>query len=247
MSKSTKKYISNKYLDNFDLLQDKAKIIDFVMNEFTTQNYIEMITIHKIGDKLEYINSINTSPLINDLCIKRNMRKDLICSMCFSVRRLKFRKNNQPKYIRNTKILTSCIIPEHAIPFLNALYFRIESFGDLNNDIQAINYINLIKRNPLTNFAWWTKNPVFIKKAIEKGYAKPENVQIVFSVCKINGFCDVSAIKKAFPFVDKIFVVYTQEYIDLNNIEINCGGMHCINCLNCYKKGGNEIVREKLK
>lgn len=247
MSKSTEKYISNKYIDNFDMLQDKAKIIDFIMNEFTTRNYLEMITIHKTGDKLENINSLNTSPLLNDYCIKRNMRKDLICHMCFSVRRLKYRKNNQPKFERNTKILTSCIIPEYAIPFLNALYFRIESFGDLMNDTQVINYINLINKNPLTNFAWWTKNPIFIKKAIEKGYAKPENVQIVFSVCKINGYCDIAAIKKAFPFIDKIFVVYTQEYIDLHDVKINCGTLHCYQCLNCYKKGGNEIVNERIK
>lgn len=237
------KTVTNKEFDNFT----EDQLIDWILNVMTVQDYNNMITEHTTGDKLEFIKSINTNPLDNPICIKRNMRKDLICSKCFSIRRLKFRKNNNPKLSRNTRILTSAIIPDRAVPFLNALFFRIESFGDLQNDIQAINYINLILKNCLTQFAWFTKNPIFIKKALEKGYKKPDNVQIIFSVCKINNICTAAAIKRVFPFIDKIFIVCTGEYIDLNNITVNCGGSHCYNCLNCFTPGGNEVVIEKVK
>ena len=214
----------------------------------TRTDYTKLFTKHSAGDKMEDLRSINTSPLENEFCKLRHNIKGLICNKCYSIAFNKYRKNLKEKLKRNTEILTSEIIPVENIPFINDIYFRIESFGDLQNVTQAINYINLIKVNTHVNFAWWTKNPVFIKKAFDQlGIEKPHNVQIVFSCPCINKEIDIKIVQKVFPFIDKVFTVFDDDFIAENDIDINCGKRHCIECQNCYKKGGNVQVRERLK
>ena len=60
---------------------------------------------------------------------------------------------------RNTKILTGRILKEAEIPMINASFFRFESFGDLINVTQVINYFHICKKNKHVHFALWTKNP----------------------------------------------------------------------------------------
>ena len=88
--------------------------------------------------------------------------------------------------VENQRILTGSVLPLDMLPTINAIYFRFEAFGDLNNDIQVINYFNMCYKNPRVKFALWTKNPDFIEAAIAQGYAKPENLNIVLSSLFIN-------------------------------------------------------------
>lgn len=254
-----KSYNMRKHFRNlvFFLKNRKAierEIDDIILSLFrngkiaSKTEYLAMVTKHSDGDKLENMRSLSTSPLLNKLCVLRSSIPGLICHECYSVTYNNLRKQLRDKLARNTAILTSEIIPVEVIPFLNDRYFRIESFGDLQNEIQAINYLNLIIKNQETNFAWWTKNPQHIKKALEfLGIEKPANVQIVFSSPCVNTSVNIEILKKVFPFIDKVFTVYSKDGVTEKNISVNCGNRHCINCLNCYKPGGNEYINELVK
>ena len=144
--------------------------------------------------------------------------------------------------VKNQEILTSEILPMEKLPTINNLYFRFEAFGDLNNATQVKNYFNICYKNPKVKFALWTKNPDYIAVAMADGYEKPENLNIVLSSLFIN-----VERKKTFDFADKIFTVYDPDYIEENNIEINCGAKSCFDCGLCYEKNGVEVINEKLK
>jgi hypothetical protein len=128
------------------------------------------------------------------------------------------------------------------LPIINNIYFRFESFGDLNNDIQVINYFRICYKNPKVKFALWTKNPDYIAAAIGQGYEKPANLNIVLSSLFIN-----KERKHKYSFVDKVFTVYDPQHIEQNGIEINCGARNCFSCGLCYEKNDVSIINEKLK
>ena len=148
---------------------------------------------------------------------------------------------------QNTEVLTKTIIPVLEWPILNYAYFRFEAFGDLNNETQVINYFNLCKRNPHTSFALWTKNPVFIKRAIASGYKKPKNIIIIYSSPMINANINSDNLLKTFPFIDKVFTVYDKTAIRENRIDVNCGARNCLECRKCYTKNKVFNIREQLK
>ena len=144
--------------------------------------------------------------------------------------------------VENQRILTSEILPAEKLPRINNIYFRFESFGDLNNATQVKNYFNICYKNPRVKFALWTKNPDYIAKAIKMGYEKPANLNIVLSSLFIN-----VQRKTRYEFVDKVFTVYDKNYIAENNTDINCGARNCFKCGLCYEKNGVKIINEKLK
>jgi len=144
---------------------------------------------------------------------------------------------------RNAEILRAEIIPAEKWPTTTGVIFRLESFGDLGNWIQAANYLNFARKNPQTRFSLYTKNPRFIAEAIAKGYEKPENLIIVFSSLFLN-----SRAKAPYPFIDKVFTVYESE--DKAPDGINCGARNCFACQRCYrasKPGEVEQIAELLK
>ena len=115
-----------------------------------------------MSGKMADIKCLSTSNLCNPFCACRNNSPALICNKCFAdstcSRYAALRTNME----RNTDILTSVMIPVEEWPLLNSVedpIFRFESFGDLVNEIQAQNYMNMARRNPKTRFALWTKNP----------------------------------------------------------------------------------------
>jgi hypothetical protein len=144
--------------------------------------------------------------------------------------------------VENQRILTSEILPAEKLPIINNLYFRFEAFGALNNATQVINYFRICYKNPKVKFALWTKNPDFIADAIGQGYEKPANLNIVLSSLFVN-----RERKNPFSFVDKVFTVYDPQYIEENNISINCGARNCFTCGLCYEKNDVSIINEKLK
>ena len=193
--------------------------------------------------KMEGMISVSTSVLANKHCIKRRAVKGSICEKCFAASMMSRYSNLEKCLEKNTEILTKEIIQVSEMPIINAAFFRFESFGDLNNDIQVINYFNMAKANKHTRFALWTKNPFYIYSAIKKGHNKPRNLVIILSSPFINTVADVPII---YNFVDKVFTVYDRE--TAKNVNINCGARHCLSCLRCYKKTRNvEYVNEILK
>ena len=196
----------------------------------------------KHSGKMAGMVSISTSVTTNERCQKNAQIEGSICQKCFAAKQMKMYKNMEKPMVENQRILTSSILDFDILPYINNLYFRFESFGDLNNEIQVINYFNICKKNPNVKFALWTKNPDFIAKALEMGHTKPENLNIILSSLFIN-----KERKNIFPFVDKVFTVYDTDFIDEFNININCGARNCFSCGLCYEKNDVNIINEKLK
>lgn len=200
------------------------------------------ITTNHTG-KMSGMYSLSTCCLFNKYCQKYKNDPTKVCCHCYAQTMMKMYKKMVKCLKRNTELLTENILDYESLPYINALYFRFEAFGDLNNDIQVINYFNICKKNPNVKFALWTKNPFLIKKAIESGHEKPDNLVIVLS----SHYLNVVADKSRYPFVDKVFTVYSSDFIAENNICINCGANSCLLCHKCYEKNDEVYVNEKLK
>ena len=204
-------------------------------NPAETEALLKAICSNHNG-KMELFASLSTSCRENKDCIKRMQTLDkdkAICPNCFSNEMHDHYDALSEKLKRNTTLLTDHIISPEVMPYLNYAYFRFESFGDLNNSIQAINYFNLCYKNKHMSFAQWTKNPWFINLAIKAGYKKPKNINIGYSSPLLN--VEVKNITNLYPFIDFVFTVYTARYAIENDIEINCGDRYCIECQKCYK------------
>lgn len=192
------------------------------------------ITVNHTG-KMSDLYSISTSPLCNDLCMKRAENKDCICHYCYSQNMNKFMKTLRENLIKNTDILTTRILSDEEIPYINAPLgmFREEAFGDLVNEIQVVNYFSFARLNPHCKVALWTKNPWIIESAIKKyNLIKPENLRIIGSSYFLN--TPMTAFYKRYWFIDNVFTVYTKKFIAENHIVINCGGKSCASCRACY-------------
>ena len=203
-------------------------------------NGLHFTTNH--SGKMSGMVSISTSVTTNDRCKKNATVKGSICEKCFAAKQMKVFPTMEKPMIENQRILTTSVLPMELLPTINNLYFRFEAFGDLNNDIQVMNYFNLCYKNPKTKFALWTKNPDFIEQAIQQGYEKPANLNIVLSSLFIN-----KERKSKYDFVDKIFTVYDPQFIEENNVDINCGARNCFDCGLCYEKNSVTIINERLK
>lgn len=198
-------------------------------------------TVNHTG-KMENMVSLSTAVTTNKRCQKNASIKGSVCEKCFAARQMKIFPSMQNPMAENQRILTSDILPDELLPVINNLYFRFEAFGDLNNATQVINYFNICKKNPAVKFALWTKNPDYIAEAIRAGHNKPENLNIVLSSL----FLDKER-KTRYDFVDKVFTVYTKQYIKENDVNINCGAKNCFTCGLCYEKNGVRVVNEVLK
>lgn len=199
-------------------------------------NYSPVIVSDNMSGKMAGIPSISTSVLENPICKKRREQKDSICSKCFAANTAGRYSSLAKNLKSNLELLTGEILPENVLPrFIPELsnIVRFESFGDLANINQAINYLNIAKVNPDVRFAIWTKNISFLAKAVEM-VGKPENIRIIYSSPIVNHAIDVEKTKRTYPGIDAVFTVYDKKYIAENNTEINCGGKSCITCRNCY-------------
>ena len=208
----------------------------------TTEKLAGMICRKHTG-KMAEMQSLSTACTLNPYCMERAKDPALVCSHCYSMAQQKRYKSLTAKLERNTEILTGEVYPVEAWPRVNAAVFRLESFGDLANETQAMNYFNFCRRNPETTFALWTKNPFIIARVLASGAEKPENLIIIFSSPCLNK--PNAAIMDRFPFIDKVFTVYDKEHAA--NVEINCGARNCNECRRCYSKRTAAAVNELLK
>lgn len=195
--------------------------------------------------KMNGLHSLSTSVAVNPYCIKRQANGNSICAHCFSASMMKQYKALNEATTRNAEILTASVLPVEVLPLIPSRYFRFESFGDLINVNQVINYFNIARKNPDTLCALWTKNPHIVAKAIAAGHDKPANLQIVLSSPLINK--PIKATKYAF--IDKIFTVYDKE--GAKAVNINCGARSCLACGRCYRPNPEGValqyVNELLK
>lgn len=199
------------------------------------------------GDKMEGMISINTASCKNEFCKKMSQIKGTVCEKCYALRNFKRRPNNVPKYEKSLKELTTEILPWDRLPVIDesAEVCRIEAFGELNNTIQAINYINIIRKNPDINFGWWTKRPNLIARALKQlDISIPENVNVIYS----NPYIDTLPKIQPYSFIKGYFTVWTSAEKALEHgCIICCGNKKCKNCLECYDAHDGIFYINELK
>ena len=195
-----------------------------------------------MSGKMSGIPSVSTSCLLNPICQKRRQDKTSICAHCFADATLKRYSAAGQAMESNYHLLTESVLPVELLPvFANVAIVRIESFGDVANETQAINYANMCKVNPSVTFAWWTKNAAIVKKAFDK-VGKPDNVIMIESSEKLNHKKELSN-----QYMDKVFTVYDVKTIEEQHIDINCGARCCSRCGRCYNPGDVFEVKEQKK
>ena len=191
-----------------------------------------------MSGKMAGVPSISTSCLCNPICQQRMKDGNSVCAHCFAENTLSRYKAAGVAMESNYKLLTDTVLPLELLPvFCNVSIARIESFGDLANMTQAINYANICRVNPSVRFAWWTKNAAILKKAFDI-VGKPENVVIIESAPKLD-----TEIKPSNEYIDKTFTVYTKA----DESFINCGARCCATCRRCYSFDTEKAVHELLK
>ena len=125
-----------------------------------------------------------------------------------------------------------------ALPVINSAFFRFNAHGELINEINLINYVNIAIKNPHCNFSLWTKRYDIIAKYF-KNNKKPKNFILIYSTPRINHILD-----KIPPYFDKTFsTVPESEHQDRQN----CTGQKCKDCLLCYKLDTPAVIVEKVK
>ena len=214
---------------------------------------MSLVNVTKHSGKMEGIPSISTSCILNSRCQKRVSCDKSVCHNCFAHSYMKFRKELREALERNYHILTERLLTKKEIGDLNinSSFFRLEAFGDLNNNIQLINYINICKFYRYTRFALWTKNvDILLSIFSQKKYRKPKNLSLIISSPLLNVAFPISFVEKVNKVVhiDVVFTVYTKEFATNHNVIINCGAKHCLSCLQCYKGDRETIyINEQLK
>ena len=195
-----------------------------------------MLKISVGSGKMKGLNSLNTNTLTNEFCQKSSKKDNLICSMCYSVQQLKtYRKNCQPSWENNSKLLSERIIDEFYLPQITDEIFRFNSHGELINDNHMINIINLVNKNYRTTFTLWTKRIGIVNKVL-KEYKKPKNLILIYSSPILNSQC---ILPKNF---DKVFTGFESD-----NENINCFG-DCLDCRKCYDVNDTTThINEKIK
>jgi len=216
---------------------------------------MSLFVTQKMRGKMTGFKSLNTSPMGNSYCDRMSQNPANICSKCYSRKMVQAFECDQ-RWIENGNILKKrgALIATHQLPKLTGIdYFRFHSHGELINSHHLINLCIIAWEYPDTTFALWSKRKDIIKvaklwdnsdKVILQGRKIiPPNLVLMYSDPKINSLS--TRIPLGF---DKKFTVFTKEFAKENNIEINCGGKRCMECLLCYdKNNGVKYINEHLK
>lgn len=189
-------------------------------------------------NKMDGMTSINTSVEKNEFCqgMINCGNKDIICASCYT-RRIKYPSVEKP-YANNFDYFNSTdFLPER----INRSVIRFHAIGELSSEIHFQNFVKLASVNPQTRFVLWTKR-IDIINAVFAGVKKPKNLKIIRSSIHVN------KPDKKVKFIDKVFTVYTTDFIAKNGIEINCQ-KECKSCMICYSaefdkvKNVSEIIK----
>lgn len=208
---------------------------------------IKLLSISQgLTGKMAGMPAITSSMLCNETCQKLCGVKGSVCEKCYTHKYLSCRPNVAMRYKENSDLLSSSVIPIKQLPFVNAAYCRLESFGDLINVTHLHNYVNLIKKNDHCTFSLFTKNYAMVFRYFAE-HKQPKNLSIVLSSLMLNEPFQECQIPDYLHNV-KIFTVYTKPYAKTNDVIIDCGKSRCIDCRRCYSKNKQPIyISELLK
>ena len=229
------------------ILEEKVKLSN---REYNLRKSVYATTFSPIcvsdnmSGKMLGIPSTSTACVCNPICIERMKNGLSICAHCFAEATVNHYPGLRENTISNYHLLTEQVLPLDMLPRFDVNksdIVRIESFGDVANITQAINYANMCKVNPEIRFAWWSKNMKIIEKAFEIT-GKPDNVVMIESSPLLN-----TPVKPSSWIVDKVFTVFDKQTIAEKNIRINCGARCCKTCQRCYYKNTDAVINEQLK
>lgn len=206
------------------------------------------LKVSKMTGKLDGLQGINTNPLDNSFCEKMS-KTESICKYCYSRKMVAtYRKSASACWSNNGKILSDHILTDAEIPTIKAEYIRFHAHGELINYTHFINYKIIASHYPEKTFALWTKRKDIINNGLHGNI--PKNMILIYSNPCIDKPITVPA------GFDKVFNVVTKEYIKesiLNEvltgqpqININCAGKKCKDCLLCYNSK-ETIINEVLR
>ena len=206
-----------------------------------------LLCISKGIGKMENIRSISTNTLTNEFCQKMHASLNtlIICSHCYSYEGLEMaRFPNQVKALqRNSNILANKELTEKEI-YQNYMFndniFRLQSHGDLINELHLKNLIAIVTANKWTTFALWTKRKNVIKKYFDSN-KKPDNLILVYSNPLINKVIEADNRPEYF---DKVFNNVDKDTLKSRQ---NCTGQQCITCRRCYIKSNDNTIIEAVK
>lgn len=237
---------------NNDNLSEKKKSILYG-NVIAALHIVHHVNTNTRKSKLAGINSLSTSCIDNAFCLERMQNNDSVCKHCYSNTQQKTQLALQDRNTINGIILRNIVIPsKYWKKYINSndisKFFRFESFGDVQNKTQALNYIEFCKAFPRVHFAAWTKNTGIYYFAFDVA-GKPENLSFIVSSNKVNN--PELYHTKTYSFINHVFTVYDKAYIAENNVNINCGGRNCMNCIKkhkaCYFTDTETVINEQLK
>ena len=195
--------------------------------------------------KMAGMPAITSSSLQNSHCQKLSSIKGSVCERCYSKKYLLSRPNVESCYQQNSQLLALSLIPTKQLPFVNAAFCRLESFGDIINMTHLKNYIRLVKKNGHCTFALFSKRYDLITDYFHDN-KQPKNLCIVISSLMLNTPNDISYLPPMRNL--KIFTVYSKDYAEKHNIVINCGKTRCLDCRRCYSTNNQPIyINELLK
>lgn len=238
------KNVANKYFSDCAKVYAEHGIapdFDTWSDELVTAYIAWSMTTH--SGKMSGIKSIGTSCLCNKSCLARHENKDSICANCYSFRLQELRQELRNKLALNTLFYATYEIKPEQVPRINAACTRFESFGELNNELQFLNYRLIAARNEQCIFTLWSKMLFLIDRAFRHNdIEKPANMIIIQSSVFTN---KPDTIK--YWFVDKLFTVYSKAYVAANNIEITCGARDCLGCMHCYTINNIKFLNEMEK
>lgn len=196
-------------------------------------------TTETMSGKMSFLKSINNG--FGEGCHRRSKDPESPCFNCYSIKAMKRYPSAANRFQKNTDAMTNVLLPEAAIPRINASVVRFNAHGELSNALHARNLFRIAKRNPRTQFSLWTHDPKYVQEAI-RHEGKPENLILIYSSQKLN-----KADRKPKNF-DKVFTVYTKDFVKENQTEINCGKMKCWDCMKCYDPTDTTThIKELLK
>ena len=206
-----------------------------LLNPFENKQLFIANSISHHTGKMENIPSINTSVFENTFCATRRTVSGSICSKCYACKYLSLRPQLREKCAINHKFFTTVELTDADIPKFNALFFRFESFGELQNVLQFKNYVTIARNNYSTKFLLWTKNLDIVADFIEQypNELWTDNFNIIASSRFIN-HSDYDYYSKYYDglFVG-VFTAYTKDYAAQRNININCAYSKCWTCDCC--------------
>ena len=164
------------------------------------------------------------------------------CNKCYDWKQEDYRGNVKDRHGLQLEILSSVLFEIEELSFLpiTTTAARFDSSGDIQNVIQAHNYLRTCKAFPGTFFGLWTKNVHAMNEAI-RIEGKPANVRIIWSIPFIDGMPDAfrEKVLHDFQWIDNTFTVYSDASsvaAAIENGAEDCNGKKCRECgYRCYR------------